>query len=51
MRYADDFVVLHENITVVQRCTEIISEWLKDMGLELKPANRMFVCSTIGYSH
>ncbi|MDB9370394.1 group II intron reverse transcriptase/maturase [Nodularia spumigena CS-586/05] len=38
IRYADDFVVLHENITVVQRCTEIISEWLKDMGLELKPA-------------
>ena len=38
IRYADDFVILHEDITVVQRCREIISEWLKDMGLELKPS-------------
>jgi RNA-directed DNA polymerase len=37
IRYADDFVILHEDITVVQRCKEIISEWLKGMGLELKP--------------
>ncbi|HEY9674762.1 MAG TPA: group II intron reverse transcriptase/maturase [Waterburya sp.] len=38
IRYADDFVILHEDITVVQRCKEIISEWLKGMGLELKPS-------------
>lgn len=38
IRYADDFVILHEDITVVQRCQEIISEWLKDMNLELKPS-------------
>ncbi len=38
IRYADDFVILHEDLTVVQRCREIISEWLKDMGLELKPS-------------
>lgn len=38
IRYADDFVILHEDITVVQRCKEIISEWLIDMGLELKPS-------------
>ncbi len=38
IRYADDFVVLHEDITVVQKCQEIISEWLKDYGLELKPS-------------
>ena len=38
IRYADDFVILHEDITVVQRCREIISEWLIDMGLELKPS-------------
>lgn len=37
IRYADDFVILHEDVTVVQRCREIISEWLIDMGLELKP--------------
>jgi len=38
IRYADDFVILHEVITVVQRCQEVISEWLKDVGLELKPS-------------
>jgi RNA-directed DNA polymerase len=38
IRYADDFVILHEDITVVQRCRELISEWLKSMGLELKPS-------------
>jgi len=38
IRYADDFVILHEDITVVQRCREIISEWLIDIGLELKPS-------------
>jgi RNA-directed DNA polymerase len=37
IRYADDFVVLHEDKTVVQRCREIISEWLYGIGLELKP--------------
>ncbi|MEH2313647.1 MAG: group II intron reverse transcriptase/maturase [Nostoc sp.] len=37
IRYADDFIVLHENKAVVQRCREIISEWLKSIGLELKP--------------
>jgi len=38
IRYADDFVILHKDIAVVQRCREIISEWLNDMGLELKPS-------------
>ena len=38
IRYADDFVILHEDLTVVQGCREIISEWLMDMGLELKPS-------------
>jgi RNA-directed DNA polymerase len=38
IRYADDFVILHEDLTVVQSCKEIIQEWLKDMGLELKPS-------------
>jgi RNA-directed DNA polymerase len=36
IRYADDFVILHEDITVVQRCRELITEWLHDLGLELK---------------
>ena len=36
--FADDFVVLHENLTVVQRCQQIIVEWLSGIGLELKPS-------------
>lgn len=43
IRYADDFVIIHEDITVVQKCREIISEWLKDMGLELKPSKTKLV--------
>ena len=38
IRYADDFVVMHESKEIVQRCRELISEWLKDIGLELKPS-------------
>ena len=38
IRYADDFVILHENLAVVTRCQQIIAEWLKGMGLELKPS-------------
>lgn len=38
IRYADDFVVIHQDIKVIQRCRELISEWLNDIGLELKPS-------------
>jgi len=38
IRYADDFVIMHEDLEVVQKCQEIIVEWLKQMGLELKPS-------------
>ncbi len=38
VRYADDFVVIHQDRAVVEHCQTIISEWLKDMGLELKPS-------------
>lgn len=36
IRYADDFVILHEDYTVIKECQQIITEWLKEMGLELK---------------
>jgi RNA-directed DNA polymerase len=38
IRYADDFVIIHEDLNVVQKCQEIIVKWLSDMGLELKPS-------------
>ncbi len=38
IRYADDFVIIHEDLNVVLKSKEIIADWLSDMGLELKPS-------------
>lgn len=38
VRYADDLVVLDEDEDVIKQAQEIISVWLADMGLELKPS-------------
>lgn len=43
VRYADDLVVLHQDRAVIKQCQEIISEWLKEMGLELKPSKTRIV--------
>jgi RNA-directed DNA polymerase len=38
IRFADDFVILHEDLTVITRCQQIVKEWLSEIGLELKPS-------------
>ncbi len=38
IRYADDFVILHPDITVIHKCQQVVAEWLMGMGLELKPS-------------
>lgn len=38
VRYADDLVALHEDLEVIERTREALSEWLAPMGLELKPS-------------
>jgi len=38
IRYADDFVVLHQDLEVIKRCKSEIEKWLSDIGLELKPS-------------
>ena len=38
IRYADDNVILHKDLNVVLQCKLIIENWLKDIGLELKPS-------------
>ncbi len=38
IRYADDFVVLHAEAGEVIKAQQLISTWLKDIGLELKPS-------------
>ncbi|MDJ0724860.1 MAG: group II intron reverse transcriptase/maturase [Prochloraceae cyanobacterium] len=38
IRYADDFIVLHEDKMVIKHCKQLITEWLAAWGLELKPS-------------
>ncbi|PPT05978.1 Retron-type RNA-directed DNA polymerase [Geitlerinema sp. FC II] len=38
IRYADDFVIIHENQDVIKECRDHIQEWLKGMGLKVKEA-------------
>ena len=38
VRYADDFVVMHEDETVIQQVQQLATAWLAGMGLELKPS-------------
>lgn len=37
IQYADDLVVLHSDLTVIQSCQRILNTWLSDIGLQLKP--------------
>lgn len=38
IRYADDFVVLHNDLDVVMKAKAFITDWLNGVGLELKPS-------------
>ena len=38
VRYADDFVVLHEDRAVLEQARQLAARWLASVGLELKPA-------------
>jgi RNA-directed DNA polymerase len=46
VRYADDFVVCHPDREVIQQCRQQIQEWLRPMGLELKPSKTR-LCHTL----
>jgi len=48
-RYADDFVVAHENPDVIKECKKIISEWLGLIGLQLNEEKTRIVHSTEGF--
>ncbi len=43
IRYADDLVIIHENIDVIHECQRIISEWLAEFDLEIKPEKTQIV--------
>lgn len=38
VRFADDFVVLHDELSVIEQSRAVADEWLKPMGLRLKPS-------------
>lgn len=46
IRYADDFVVISPQLEVIQQCQIAIEEWLKPIGLELKP-EKTRICHTL----
>ena len=46
IRYADDFVVISPSLEIIEQCKIAISEWLKPIGLELKP-EKTRVCHTL----
>ena len=43
VRYADDLVVLHPDLSVVRQGQELLSDWLKEMGREWKASKTRIV--------
>lgn len=46
IRYADDFVVIHQDIDVILQCQKLISQWLEKVGLKLSP-EKTRICHTL----
>ena len=46
IRYCDDFVVIHDSLSIIQQSQQVIAKWLKDIGLELKPS-KTFITHTL----
>ena len=37
IRYADDFLIIHKNLSAITQCKEAIQKWLAEIGLKLNP--------------
>jgi RNA-directed DNA polymerase len=46
IRYADDFVVISPEIEIINQCKIALENWLKPIGLELKP-EKTKICHTL----
>jgi RNA-directed DNA polymerase len=49
VRYADDFVVLHQDLAVIERTRQLADAWLRGMGLELKPSKTRIAHTLVEY--
>jgi RNA-directed DNA polymerase len=49
IRYADDFVVIHKELSVIKEAEKYIAEWVGKMGLQLKPEKTRRVHSLLRY--
>ena len=49
IRYADDFVVIHEDKEVIELAKELLKDWLDKIGLELSEEKTSTVHSTEGF--
>lgn len=43
VRYADDLIVMHPDLNILQGCQKVIQEFLKPIGLELHPTKTRIV--------
>ena len=51
VRYADDFVVMNHNLSLIQKCKEIINEFLTERGLELSDAKTKIVHTRMSFEN
>ncbi|MBV9172752.1 MAG: group II intron reverse transcriptase/maturase, partial [Chloroflexi bacterium] len=49
VRYADDFVVLHPDLAVIERATAAATAWLATLGLELQPSKTRITHTLVPY--
>ena len=48
IRYADDLLILHPEQEVIKQSQQVASEWLREMGLELKPSKTRITHTLVG---
>ncbi|WP_009543291.1 group II intron reverse transcriptase/maturase [Crocosphaera subtropica] len=46
IRYADDFVILHHELEIINHTQKLVNKWLEKVGLELKPSKTR-ICHTL----
>lgn len=49
IRYADDFVVIHENLEILELCIIEIEKWLKEAGLSISEGKTKLINSGNGF--